>query len=207
MTLTLDGPNKIINLDGAARVSIRAVYSAWADWMLLDDNLKYLPAFSTTADPPKVPVYATLENGWRIRPAAGNYILTLYDGFLYSTEPDPFAPVLSGQEPRIRWENPVVAVGYSTGGALYPLADIAESVWTRSQRTLTAGGITGGVIHVFADGLMQGDEMSVTIDTIQDAVLTALDIAFNLTLDQDASMTVEQPDTTSTVEPDSTLGS
>lgn len=143
MAVTFDGPNKIIQLDGSTIVSIPALYSRWVDWVATSDNSKYVEAFTTVADPPKVPVYATLVNGWRVRPTAGDYILTFRDGFLdRESGLDPFAPVVSGQEPRIRWENPVIAVGYSTsGGAGLSPADIAAiqaAVWTYMTRTLTS---------------------------------------------------------------------
>lgn len=119
MAITIDGPNQIIQLDGATEVSVRAIYSAWVDWTALSDNGKFLEAFTTIADPPTVPVYATLVNGWRVRPLGGDYTLTLNDGFLYVFGGgDPFVAVASGDEPRIRYENPVLAVGFATGSGL-----------------------------------------------------------------------------------------
>lgn len=116
--VTFDGPNKVIVLDGSLSESIQNLYSRWVDWCNL--NLQYLPAFTVVADPPQVPVYATLINGWKIRPLGGSgsaYILNISEGFLYTSDTsDPFVPVLSGHEPRIRWENPVIAVGYVIGG-------------------------------------------------------------------------------------------
>jgi hypothetical protein len=120
MALTFDGVNKLVLLDGAAQQSIREVYSRWVDWAALADNQKYLPAFSTVAQPPIVPVYATLENGWLVLPLETGvaYTLTLTDGFLYSSGGgDPIAPV-AGVEPRIRYENPVIAVGYAVEGGV-----------------------------------------------------------------------------------------
>jgi len=113
--ISFDGANKIIQLDGAATVSIRGIYSRWVDWAATSDNLKWLPAFSTVGQPPTVPVYVTLLNGWLVRPLAGAYTLTLNDGFLYvDGGGDPLTAVSSGTEPRVRYENPVIAVGYST---------------------------------------------------------------------------------------------
>jgi hypothetical protein len=115
MAITFDGPNKRIVLDGATTVGVRAIYSRWVDWFVASDNFKYLPAFTVIGDPPTVPTYATLVNGWRVRPAPGAYTLIIDDGFLSEAGgADPFAPVLSGIEPRIVYHDPVVAVGYST---------------------------------------------------------------------------------------------
>jgi hypothetical protein len=116
--ITFNGTTKIIQLDSSTTVSIRGIYSRWVEWAAESDNLKFLPAFEVIADPPSVPVYATLMNGWLVRPLAGSYTLTLDDGFLYSSGGgDPITPVLSGVEPRIRYQNPVIAVGYSIGGS------------------------------------------------------------------------------------------
>ena len=119
MAITIDGPARLILLDGATTQSIREMYSRWVDWANSGDNQKYLPAFSVIADPPTIPVYATLENGWLVRPLGGDYTLTLTDGFLYDAgSGDPIAAVASGQEPRVRYENPLLAVGFAAGSGL-----------------------------------------------------------------------------------------
>jgi hypothetical protein len=119
MTVTFDGPNRCIILGAVTTQSLRGIYSRWIDWVASSDYLKFLPAFpgaGVIADPPKVPVYLTLSNGWKIRPFAGSYTLRLTDGFLYTDDAsDPFCPS-GGIEPRIVYENPVIAVGYETGG-------------------------------------------------------------------------------------------
>lgn len=143
MAITFDGTAKIIQLDGAGTVSIRDVYSRWVDWSAT--NLGFLPAFSVIADPPTVPVYATLLNGWLVRPAAGSYTLTLSDGFLYrSGGGDPIAPVASGTEPRIRYENPVIAVGYSTASPQQ--ADI-DAIRAKTDALVVSGGLVAADVQ------------------------------------------------------------
>jgi hypothetical protein len=118
VTIGFLGTSRTIQLDGTPTVSIRFLYSRWIDWVARDDNSKYPLAFQTVADPPAVPLYATLINDWLVQPLGlgSRYILTLNDGFLYNQSGgDPFAPVQSGIEPSIRWENPVIAVGYASG--------------------------------------------------------------------------------------------
>jgi hypothetical protein len=146
VAITFDGTAKIIQLDGAATVSIRGIYSRWVDWAAT--HLGYLPAFAVVADPPTVPVYATLMNGWLVRPAAGSYTLTLNDGFLYRYGGgDPIAPVTSGTEPRIRYENPVIAVGYSTASPQQ--ADIdAIRAKTDQLEFLVTGVVSANITHV-----------------------------------------------------------
>lgn len=133
---TFDGSNRLILLDGSPSESLRDIYSRYVDWLAEGDNLKYLLAFTVIADPPKVPLYATLMNGWRIRPlgAISPYILTFTDGFLYTAEnDDPFVTVASGVEPRIRWENPVVAIGYDMGGSGGGGGATADDVWNHAK--------------------------------------------------------------------------
>lgn len=120
MAITFNGTDKIIQLDSATTVSIRAIYSAWVDWVATSDNMKFQKAFSTIADPPTVPVYVTLLNGWRLKAFENGsaYTLTLDSGFIYvDGGGDPFT-TNGGVEPRVRYENPVIAVGFSSGSGL-----------------------------------------------------------------------------------------
>ena len=127
MAITFDGSLRKIYLDGATTVSVRGVYSRWVDWAATGDNLKYLPAFRTIGDPPTVPIYAFLANDWCIVPVGGSYTLIVNDGFLDtdSTTLEVFcAAGGSGVEPRIRYDKPGVALGYSTSSPQQ--ADIDE---------------------------------------------------------------------------------
>jgi hypothetical protein len=208
MAISFDGPNRIIELDGTLRESVRDIYSRWIDWAATSDNAKYLPAFSVIADPPKVPVYATLENGWRIRPSgqASPYVLTIYDGFIGTAEAnDPFLFVSSGANPRIVYEAPVIAVGYEMGGtSLTP-----QDVWEYEERTLTdggGGGINTTVIHVIGDTIIVADELNVPIIESVDVDMTVAEPVNNISSDEDAQLQVDTLESTATVEPDSTLG-
>jgi hypothetical protein len=116
VAVVFDGPNRRILLDGATTVSVRELYSRWVDWSV--DNLQYLPAFRTIADPPTVPVYAFLTNDWCVVPVGGVYTLIINDGFLDTDSliMEVFCPADPGPEPRIRFDKPAVAIGYSTTG-------------------------------------------------------------------------------------------
>ena len=125
MAFTYDGINKIISLDSSTTVSLVDLYSRWVDWTVIGDNIKYPQAFTVVSQPPIVPLYATLVNNWKIRPYAGDYTVTISQGYLYTSDnSDPFVPVLSGIEPRIIYREPVAAIGYATGSGVLP-ADIA----------------------------------------------------------------------------------
>ena len=142
MAITFDGASKLILLDGATTVSIRAIYSRWVDWAA--SNLHFLPAFAVIADPPTVPVYATLLNGWKVKPLAGSYTLTLNDGFLYDGAAGDPITSSGGIEPRIRYQNPVIAVGYATGESPQQ-ADIDAIRAVTDALTIEAGRILADI--------------------------------------------------------------
>ena len=137
MAITFDGPGKLVLLDGAATVSVQVIYSRWVDWFATATNSRFLPAFRTVGDPGAqdgyaIPVIAFLLNGWRIRPLAGDYTLTVGGGIIVApTGVDPFDQAFSAG-PRIRYEQPVAAIAYSTaGGAGAP--EIAAAVLAAAQ--------------------------------------------------------------------------
>jgi len=154
MAITFDAPNKLILLDGTTLQSIRSIYSRWVDWVATSDNLKWLPAFTTIADPPNVPVYATLTNGWLVKPLAGSYTLTLNDGFLYtSAGGDPIA-ASGGVEPRIRYQNPVIAVGYDMSGGGGSESNLGSGQYSVTANIRSAGVPIRATVTILQAGLV-----------------------------------------------------
>ena len=71
MAISFNGASKRIYITNTASVAIKEVYSAWKNWLVLDDNLKYLQAFRAvggdpTASGQTAPVYYFLMNNWKI---------------------------------------------------------------------------------------------------------------------------------------------
>ncbi len=103
MSYTFDGPNKLIILSaGTTSVSVTDMYSRWKDWVLQDDNSKYVFAFTAIGGDPigggsSVAPYVFLNttDGWRIRPQEANHELR-FTGNLYSidTNLELFVPTL-----------------------------------------------------------------------------------------------------------------
>jgi len=147
---TFDGTNKTITLDlGTVTLSVRDVYSRWVDWFIsVNGNQKYLPAFLTvggdTIDATagtKIPIYAFLINGWRIKPQEADHTLQVNDGILLvDGGGDPFINTLGDFVVRVNYQQPVQAISFDSGGSgvSYTLEQIADAVWTRTQRELTA---------------------------------------------------------------------
>lgn len=152
MAYIFDGPNKLIILTpGTTVVGVRDVLSRWADWVVLSDNAKYLPAFNQVGGNDidvsvgtKIPIYGYLINGWRIRPQESNHTLNVIDGILLvDGGGDPFVNTLGSFVVRINYQQPVQAITVATGGGLAPTAqEVRDAVWSvdlTSYGTGTAG--------------------------------------------------------------------
>jgi hypothetical protein len=148
MAFSFDGSNKLIVLSaGTVSVVLADLYSRYKDW-LLTGNAGYAQAFSTVGGEPidegagtLVPLYLFLLNGWRIRPQEANHTLSVTGGSLVvAGGGDPFADTLGNYRVRVRFQQPVQAIGYSTvGGGGASAGEVADAVLddTRFKRVLT----------------------------------------------------------------------
>jgi hypothetical protein len=132
---TFDGSTKVIMITaGTTTMSVLDVWSRWVDWVALSDNSKYLPAFVTVGgddiDPAagtKIPIYAFLLNGWRIKPQEADHTLTVTDGILLvAGGGDPFNNTTGDYVVRINYQQPVQAISFSAEGGAGISAD---DVW------------------------------------------------------------------------------
>lgn len=63
-------------------VTASEIWSRWVDWVVTDDNGKYLPALSQVGGDVlgsslSIPIYIFLLNGWRVRPMESNHQLII----------------------------------------------------------------------------------------------------------------------------------
>lgn len=151
MAISFDGSTKVISLSSETTLSVRDLWSRWVDWLLTSDNSKYLFAFQTVGGDDidesagtKIPIYAFLLNGWRIKPQEANHTLNVTDGILLvSGGGDPFVNTTGTFVVRINYQQPVQAISFSTGGGTAPTAEeIADEVLTDS-RALTVAKFLG----------------------------------------------------------------
>lgn len=82
--VTFDGVNKLILInDGVTVLDVQTdIYSDWKEWVLLENNLKYLPPMNTVGGEPtiagqRLDVTYFLINGWKIKPYPGSYDLSI----------------------------------------------------------------------------------------------------------------------------------
>jgi hypothetical protein len=170
MTISFDGPTKLMTLASQAALDVVDLYSRWKDWVLTADNSKYQPAFvavggesisaiSGTA----IPLYAFLVNGWRIRPQETNHTLDVTGGILLvDGGGDPFVNTLGSFAVRINYQQPVQAITVSTGGG--GLTTAQDQRLERIEKLLRNKQITdpvAGEMRVYDDDgvtvLMHGD--------------------------------------------------
>jgi len=148
MGYIINGVTKTITLTtGTTSVSVRDVWSRWVDWFLTSDNSKFLPAFEQVggndidaSQGTKIPIYAFLVNGWKLRPQEANHTLTVNDGILLvNGGGDPFLNTNGAYTVRINYQQPVQAISFSsTGGSSSTLTkeEIREEIDNNSTKLL-----------------------------------------------------------------------
>lgn len=145
MGYIINGVTKTITLtSGTTIVSVRDVWSKWVDWFLTGDNSKFLPAFEQVggndidiSQGTKIPIYAFLVNGWKLKPQEANHTLTINDGILLvNGGGDPFLNTNGAYTVRINYQQPVQAISFSTGGVGSTLTkeEIREEMDTNSLK-------------------------------------------------------------------------
>lgn len=137
MAYTFNGVAKTITLSaGTVTLDLVDLHSRWKDWVFAG-NAQYALALNTVGGEPidpsagtLVPLYLFLLNGWKLRPMEADHTLSVVGGtLLVEGGGDPFVSTLGDFTVRIRYQQPVQAIGYSTTGSTGPsAADIAAAV-------------------------------------------------------------------------------
>lgn len=151
MAFTFDATNKLIILStGTVSIDLADLWSDWKDWLLLG-HAGAARALDTVGGEPidasagtMVPLFLFLLNGWKIRPYEGDHTLAVTGGTLVvSGGGDPFVSTLGDYTVRIRYQQPVQAIGYSTTGTSGPTAEsIAAAVLAALSATTIPVNIT-----------------------------------------------------------------
>lgn len=124
MALSFNGATKTISITTDTELDVKDLWSRWVDWFLTGDNSKYALAFEqvggndidATAGT-KIPIYAFLKNGWRVKPKEANHTLAVNNGvLLVDGGGDPFVNTTGSYVIRINYQQPVQAITVATGG-------------------------------------------------------------------------------------------
>lgn len=191
--VTFNGITKIIQIDnGVTTISVRALWSAWVNWFLTDDNSKFLPAFQTVggndidiSQGTKIPIYSFLQNGWKIKPQESNHTLTINDGILLvNGGGDPFLNTNGAYTVRINYQQPVQAISFSSGGSGSTLTkeEVREEMDTNSVKLIE--------LQLKIDELYKvgGLDISNPATTTQDEIIVG-DIKIDITGDGETTTT------------------
>ena len=87
---TFDGPNKLIKINVSSSIDIQDMYSRWKDWVLTNDNSKFIQGMRSVGGDPITDTKSLgrtffLINGWRMEPTASDHTLDV-DGNIYAED-------------------------------------------------------------------------------------------------------------------------
>jgi hypothetical protein len=143
MSVTFDGPNRLITISsGQVSLDVKDdIYTAWKEWVVQSDNIKYPAAFRVVGGDPlgggvNAGSYFFLQNqnGWRIKPPEEDIIITITGNLyaeevsesLFNTADGNFNTSIRLSTSSLTQEKVVVS---GSGVTEQDKADIASAVW------------------------------------------------------------------------------
>jgi hypothetical protein len=141
MAIVFDPTNKLIILD-VTSITATELYSRSADWLLIDDNIKYGPVFRQVGGDDlgsglSIPPYFFLQSVWRVKPMEAPHNLTITGNLFVDGGGIPVVNTFGNFQINVNYTVPVQAQGISTSGTPAPTA---AEIWSYINRTLTASG-------------------------------------------------------------------
>ena len=121
MAITFDPVNRRIILDTAS-VTAGQIWEAWTAWVILSDNLKWLPALTQVGGDDLgsgtlIPLYFFLENDWRVRPMESSHNLLITGNLFVRGGGVPVVNTIGNYNVIVNYTVPVQAQAVSTSGA------------------------------------------------------------------------------------------
>lgn len=126
MAITFDPMTKIIQLDSFI-VSERELWTAFVNWSVLVDNLKYGVGMLSVGGVSPIALYVYLGEGWKIRPKEDSGTTVITGNVLTSNGEHPVVATLGNWQTLVNMETPVQAVGINTNAQ--DLTGLAQAVW------------------------------------------------------------------------------
>lgn len=188
--LTFNGVTKRIDISAATTMSVRDLWSRAVDWWLTSDNSKFIFPLAQVGGNDidlgagtKVPIYAFLMSGWRVKPQEAHHTLNVIDGILLvDGGGDPFVNTSGSFIVRVNYQQPVQAISFSTGGGG---GATPASIWGHAvEGTLSAEQIMRVMAAALAGKVSGAAGTSVTIraaDDSADRITATVDASGNRT--------------------------
>ena len=135
---TFDGVNKLIILDsGTTSFAVTDLYSRWKEWVILSDNAKFLPAFSSSLGGNALGggaflgQYYFIQNGWTVRPQEASHVLTVTGNiFPIPESAETFTPTVGTFSVQIVQQVSSLTQQVSTGSGLSSVqATMLDELW------------------------------------------------------------------------------
>ena len=153
--VSFDGPNKLIIVNnGITELDAKIdLYSDWKEWVLQNDNAKYLPAFLVIGGEPVGPgEYAGstffVINNWKLRPFEASHSLKIIGNIVGENGTDFIIPTIGSYTVSIQYKFSSLAQGVDTSGTPGPtLSDIVNGIWNAPTTNHTASGSFGAFIQ------------------------------------------------------------
>ncbi len=127
MAIAFDTVNKIIKLDRFV-VSNRDLWTAYVNWAVLSDNIKYGAIMSQLGGNVPIALYIYLENGWKIRPMEANGVTTITGNILTHDGSSPIVSTLGNWNILVNMETPVKATAIASGGTSTDLTSVISAI-------------------------------------------------------------------------------
>jgi hypothetical protein len=154
------------------------MWSRWIDWTVLGDNLKYPPAFSQLGGVAPVPLYITLENGWKVRVQEIDGTTKITGNLLVSDLSSPFTPTIGAWNTQIILEAPLQAqaIEVNTGSGV-----------TSADKTEIINGIAShativGIDSKSTDIKTKTDQLTFTTANVVDASASVSEAGIRIAL-------------------------
>lgn len=132
------GETKVIQLTpGITEINVTDMYSRWKDWVQINDNAKFLPAFRVVGGEPtigsnRISPYYFLMNGWRLRPQEANHTLTIDGILIVDGGGDPYLSTIGTYNVRIKAVMPLQAEFIVAQLPEIEFASFQNAVWIDS---------------------------------------------------------------------------
>ena len=127
--INFDPANKIIQLDRSS-VSASEIWSAYVDWSVLTDNLKYGVFMTQIGGVAPIALYIYLVDGWKVRPQEADGEVTITGFLLTDDNSSPVAQTVGDFNVLVKLETPLAAAAINTSEATVDLSAITASLAT-----------------------------------------------------------------------------
>lgn len=125
--ITFDPINKIIQLDSFT-VSERQIWTAFVNWSVLGDNLKFGVGITQIGGVAPIALYIYLMDGWKVRPVEADGEVTIQGFLLTDDNSSPVTQTVGNFNVLVKLETPLAAAAINTSESTVDIRGITSSL-------------------------------------------------------------------------------